>query len=235
MGGTCYQDAWRFLIKEGEGELVHGTVQTIGRRISHAWVETETGYIWEPESGEFMKKDYFYSRALPKVEARYTAEEAAIMAARTKNFGPWTEEERRQYLKRKSPATAPGQLRSKYKVGDRVKSRVWTDVRGECPWLTVKGIYTAKWMGKPVVELEVTDGTQTNRVFEDTIIVHETITPARVVPAEKQPRRKMPGELEYFADSPEFLAYTIDDIGYRGRIDSAFQDAIRRARGGQGL
>ncbi|GAI04195.1 unnamed protein product, partial [marine sediment metagenome] len=24
--GTCYEDAWRFLIKEEEGELVHGSV-----------------------------------------------------------------------------------------------------------------------------------------------------------------------------------------------------------------
>ena len=96
--GACYADAWRFLIKEEEGELLHGTVQTIGKRINHAWVETETGHIWEPESGEFMKKVYFYERAKPKVEARYNAEEAAIMAARTKNFGPWTKEERAQYL-----------------------------------------------------------------------------------------------------------------------------------------
>jgi hypothetical protein len=67
-------------------------------------VETETGYIWEPESGAFMKKAYFYERAKPRVEARYTAEEAAIMATRTKNLGPWTEQERCQYLKKKSPA-----------------------------------------------------------------------------------------------------------------------------------
>ncbi len=139
---------------------MHGTVQTIGKRIDHAWVETETGYIWEPESGEFMKKDYFYKRAKPRVEARYTAEEAAIMAARTKHFGPWTEPERGQYLKEKS-----------------------------------------------------------------------SITQARVIPTEKQPHRT-PGGLEYFADSPEFLTQTIDAIGYRDRIDTAFQEAIRRAKGG---
>lgn len=67
--GTCYADAWRFLIKEEEGELIHGSVQTIGKRINHAWVETETGFVWEPESGEFMKKSYFYERAQPQVEA----------------------------------------------------------------------------------------------------------------------------------------------------------------------
>ena len=97
--GRCYEDAWRFLIKEGEGKLVHGTVQTIDKRINHAWVETETGYIWEPESGEFMKRAYFDEIAKPEAEAEYTLEEAAIMVARTKNLGPWTMEERHLFLK----------------------------------------------------------------------------------------------------------------------------------------
>jgi len=38
-------------------------------------------------------------------------------------------------------------------------------------------------------------------------------------------------ELDLLPDSPEFLAYTIDDIGFREKIDSAFQEAITRARG----
>jgi len=97
--GRCYENAWRFLIKEGEGKLVHGTVQTIDKRIDHAWVETETGYIWEPESGEFMESAYFDEIAKPEVEAEYTPEEAAIMVVRVKNLGPWTIEERRQFLK----------------------------------------------------------------------------------------------------------------------------------------
>jgi len=96
--GTCYEDAWRYLIREEEGELVHGTVQTIGKRIGHAWVELPTGFIWEPESGEFMKKSYFYKRAQPEVHNRYTAEQAAIMAARTGNLGPWTTQEREKFL-----------------------------------------------------------------------------------------------------------------------------------------
>ena len=46
-------------------------------------------------------------------------------------------------------------------------------------------------------------------------------------PCQSEPK----GELEFLPDSPEFLAYTIDDIGYRDRIDSAFLSAIARARG----
>lgn len=100
--GTCYEDAWRFAIKQDEGELVHGSVQTIGRRVNHAWVELPTGYVFEPESGEFMTKESFYERALPEVENRYTVEEAAIMLARTRNLGPWTEEERNEFLTEKN-------------------------------------------------------------------------------------------------------------------------------------
>ena len=105
--GTCYEDAWRFLLKEEEGYLIHGTVWSEGKRIKHAWVETETGYIWEPETKRFYTKQGFENVAAPVEEHRYTPIEASIMAARTKNFGPWTDEERGKYLKRKEPAVIP--------------------------------------------------------------------------------------------------------------------------------
>jgi len=52
-----------------------------------------------------------------------------------------------------------------------------------------------------------------------------------VVP--REPRQSLPGkgnDFEFLPDSPEFLAYTIDDIGYRDRIDTAFLQAIARAK-----
>ena len=153
--GTCYADAWRFLIKGGEGDLIHGTVFSGGRRMGHAWVETSTGWVWEPETGRYFTILGFKDAFAPDIESHYTAEEAAIMAARAKHLGPWTEQERQRYLKEKSSAVIPEQLR--------------------------------------------------------------------------QSRQK--GGLEFLPDSPEFLAYTIDDIGYRDRIDSAFLGAIARARG----
>jgi len=162
--GTCYADAWRFVIREGEGELIHGTVYSENRRIGHAWVETSTGWIWEPETGRYFTRLGFRDAFAPIIESRYTAEEAAIytaeeaamMAARIKNLGPWSEQDRRRYLKEKSPTVIP-----------------------EHP---------------------------------------------------RQPRLK--DELEFLPDSPEFLAYTINDIGYREKIDSAFLNAIARAKGG---
>jgi len=156
--GTCYADAWRFLIKEGEGELIHGTVFSGGRRLGHAWIETSTGWVWEPETGRYFTRLGFRDAFAPEIESKYTAEEAAIMAARTKNLGPWSEQERRRYLKGKFPA---------------------------------------------------------------------------VIPIEPRQRQSKANELEFLPDSPEFLAYTIDDIGYRDRIDSAFLSAIKRAKGRQ--
>ncbi len=153
--GTCYADAWRFLIKEGEGRLVHGTVYSGNRRIGHAWVETESGFVWEPETGRYFTLLGFRYDFAPVEDSRCTPEEAAIMVARTKNFGPWTDQERQRYLKDKFPAVIPE--------------------------------YT------------------------------------------RRPKRN--DELEFLPDSPEFLAYTIDDIGYRDKLDSAFRQAISRAKG----
>ena len=44
-------------------------------------------------------------------------------------------------------------------------------------------------------------------------------------------RRSGEGNLDFLSDSQEFLAYTIEDIGYRDKIDDAFIEAIKRARG----
>ncbi|GAI02654.1 unnamed protein product, partial [marine sediment metagenome] len=50
-----------------------------------------------------------------------------------------------------------------------------------------------------------------------------------VIPTE--PRRRRESELEYFADSPEFLTQTIDSTGYRSKLDTTFQEAIARVKG----
>jgi len=52
----------------------------------------------------------------------------------------------------------------------------------------------------------------------------------RVIPTEpRQPRGGK--ELEFLPDSPEILAQTVAATGYRGKIDSAFKEAINRAKG----
>ncbi|MBC8477487.1 MAG: DUF192 domain-containing protein [Dehalococcoidia bacterium] len=155
--GTCYADAWRFLIKEGEGELVHGTVYSGNRRIGHAWVLTNSDFIWEPQTGRYFTNLGFRDTFAPVEDHRYTPEQAAIMVARTRHLGPWSAEERHRYLKDRAPTVIPKHSR--------------------------------------------------------------------------QPKHNHNDEIQLLPDSPEFLAYTIDDIGFREKIDSAFQEAISRARG----
>ncbi len=98
--GTCYPDAWRWLMKEESGTLVHGTVMSLGKRIGHAWIETDSGFIWEPLTADFFRYSAWQAAAEPIEESRYTVEEAAIMVARTGNHGPWTAEERMRHIGR---------------------------------------------------------------------------------------------------------------------------------------
>lgn len=101
--GTCYEDAWRAIIRFEEGELVHGSVESKGKRIGHAWVELPTGFVWEPETGDFIRTSIFRDVFKPVEDARYSDLEAAKLAARIGNFGPWTQEERGKILKGGNP------------------------------------------------------------------------------------------------------------------------------------
>lgn len=64
-------------------------------------------------------------------------------------------------------------------------------------------------------------------------VFRETDRNPRTVPAShmgEMPKRiTQGGGMDYLADSPEWVALTIDDIGYRDKLDCAFQDGIRRA------
>lgn len=99
LEGTCYEDAWRYLLKRNEGTLIHGSVQMASEapRIKHAWVELPTGWLWEPQT-----KSYYTDRDFkifsPIEDNRYTVEEAAILAARSGKLGPWSAEEKDKWL-----------------------------------------------------------------------------------------------------------------------------------------
>jgi len=244
--GTCYEDAWRFLIREEEeGELIHGSVQTIGKRINHAWVELPS-LVWEPKSGESMRKDYFYEIAEPQEQARYTTEEAVIMAARTGNLGPWTDQERKQYLKGEAPAVIPTEpvltpevmqfarnmdmVNPEYSFdGNRWHSYLntkvkTTDLIKQLKKHTATVFIRKKTLGKVIFySVENVNGkiVVTDRSYTEEISYLKE--KAAVSPQE---------ELEFVADSPEYLAYTIEDIGYREKLDTAFETAIARAKGG---
>ncbi|GAJ08054.1 unnamed protein product, partial [marine sediment metagenome] len=52
---------------------------------------------------------------------------------------------------------------------------------------------------------------------------------AAVTPVKPRSRRET--DLEYLADSPEYLTQTIDATGYRDKLHTTFQEAITRAKG----
>lgn len=248
--GTCYQDAWRFLIREEEGELVHGSVQTIGKRIDHAWVELPTGFIWEPESGEFMKKKYFYERAEPQVHARYSGEQAAIMAARTKHFGPWTEEEVGKFLHSDKrgllPALKPfdAYKYAQYVLVNNLFSEeeipLYSGTTGLNPhgvpdetWREVLGDMQAKFVkfGDLYIVTTADVAEPPDMRTRATWKVQTTEQP-KVVPPEPARRAPKENDLELLPDSPEYLAYTVQNTGLREKLDEEFQAAIKRARSG---
>jgi len=94
--GTCYEDALRFVVRGGEGVLVHGTVYAgyPRREIRHAWVKLPTG-VYEPGSDSLFSAEEFSRAFRPREEYCYSDAEAAVMSIRTGNFGPWTDAERR--------------------------------------------------------------------------------------------------------------------------------------------
>lgn len=95
--GTCYRDAWRYVMHNIEGVLVHGTIVGLRGRMSHAWVELPDGTVWDPSSQVKMPMEKYYSLVDPIVEYRYTADEAAHMLSVGKH-GPWSDEERARWL-----------------------------------------------------------------------------------------------------------------------------------------
>ena len=89
--GGCYQLAWRFIIKEDEGWLIHGRVfgGMPPRWIEHAWVELPTGLVYEPVADTFYEKDTFYQGYKAEELHRYTPTEAAKLCMKFGHYGPW--------------------------------------------------------------------------------------------------------------------------------------------------
>ena len=60
----------------------------------------------------------------------------------------------------------------------------------------------------------------------------EAVMPeAAVIPTEPSPTPNPKQELEFVADSPEYIPYTLEQLGLREPIDKAFTEAIARAKG----
>ena len=97
--GTCYPDAWRYVMHHIEATLVHGSVVGPQGRLDHAWAELPDGTVWDPAAEGIIVKDRYYGLMDPIVDAFYTADEAALMLS-IGQHGPWTAEERMEYIRR---------------------------------------------------------------------------------------------------------------------------------------
>ena len=98
-----------------------------------------------------------------------------------------------------------------------------------------KAFVSRHWRGEALVEVwrqphRYSERLKIQPVASETLSLIRQKAPA-IIPKHPRPTR-LKDELEFLPDSPEFLAYTIEDIGYREKIDSAFLSAIARAKGG---
>ncbi len=116
-------------------------------------------------------------------------------------------------------------------------------------WLEDKrtGDIIAEWRDEEAVEMfdqgwfergDIRHQSISGREFEESVLDYAESVGLLVGMApkviENKPRKKQPkkSDLEFLPDSPEFLAYTLEDIGYRDKIDTAFQNAIARVKQG---
>lgn len=116
--GLCFELAWRHITEQDEGTLVHGKVWsgTLGRMIDHAWVVTETGWVYEPVSNRYFRKAKLYKTYKMREIDTYTPTEARKITLETKHYGPWTDEERRKVV----PQTTGG-----WRYGSKVRERLF--------------------------------------------------------------------------------------------------------------
>jgi hypothetical protein len=96
--GLCFQLAFQHVTHQEEGTLVHGKIWSpkLRQMIDHAWVITETGYIYEPVSDRYFYRDPLYKKYKMQEINLYTPDEARKMALRANNYGPWSDEDRQK-------------------------------------------------------------------------------------------------------------------------------------------
>lgn len=98
-GGDCFVVALRNVTNDQDLYLCHGIVTGQGPlkgvRFSHAWNETDSGYVIDQSNGNdvILTKDAYYR--LGHIDEatvhRYNFEETAQHALETGTYGPWEE------------------------------------------------------------------------------------------------------------------------------------------------
>ncbi len=87
--GRCYELAGRYQSNNG-GILVHGSIEGFGNpRLDHAWVVNNDGSVHEAILQEDLEPYIFEQLFNPEENSRYDRFEAALLALKSKHWGPW--------------------------------------------------------------------------------------------------------------------------------------------------
>jgi len=105
--GTCYVDVIKFTEVHPDSIIVHGEVYSpfYNDYIGHAWIITDAGYVWEPQTGRFFPPSEFNKLARPVEHNRYTYEEALKHMVRTEHYGPWIPKQLEHHIDDRLPLT----------------------------------------------------------------------------------------------------------------------------------
>jgi hypothetical protein len=89
--GRCYELAWKEIMSNGQGILIHCTLYSYGlkKRIGHAFIEYNDIVVWDPVSDRYLDKEDTFGIFQVGDIHRYGVEEASVKTALYKTFGPW--------------------------------------------------------------------------------------------------------------------------------------------------
>ena len=96
----CYELAAKAMLYEPGADqwvLVHGSGVNPdhGVRLHHAWIELNDGRVYHADTDVYEPTDWFMTHYQVQVEHCYSRPEAVRLMANTRNYGPWTDDERR--------------------------------------------------------------------------------------------------------------------------------------------
>lgn len=88
--GDCYKNVQDFLLDNDipDAVIIHGEVTSKGKTMKHAWIETEDA-VYDPTTGIKAPKEKYYEILKPKVDARYTFQQAMKKRFSLGHYGPF--------------------------------------------------------------------------------------------------------------------------------------------------
>lgn len=96
-GGTCYPDAYNWMIENEHGDsakLAHATVTGTGGGIEgveygHAFILINNGFVIDVATGKGFPKDEYYRVGKVKDVKLYTLDEMLRASLSSGHYGPW--------------------------------------------------------------------------------------------------------------------------------------------------